>query len=277
MPNNFRTKNKKVLIIGVTSGIGEELARLFLKNNAMVSGTYRNKLDAETIDHEIDSYCLDLANRDSLEKLCADLKAINYQWDILIVSVATLEPIGSFLSVDFDEWKHSFDVNYFGQLELLHSLHKFHAKNATVVFFTGGAPNGVLEKYSAYSVAKIGLTKMVEYLDHEDSNVKYTIIGPGWVNTKIHKQTLHANDKAGNNLERTEKFLDNESEGTPMLDIYNCIDWLVEKPKDLVGGRNFSVVWDDWGTRSGNTILNEQLENNTDLYKLRRREPVVLK
>ncbi len=277
MPNKSSFKNKKVLIAGITSGIGEGLAKLFLNDDALVSGTYRNKLDVNKIDCEISRYYLDLSRPDSLDKLCHDFKSKNYQWDVLIISIATLEPIGSFLATDFGEWEQSFDVNYFGQLQLLHSLHKFHAHDATVVFFTGGAPNGVLEKYSAYSVAKIGLTKMVEYLDHEDPNVKYTIIGPGWVNTKIHEQTIHASDEAGCNLERTEKFLEKGAEGTSMLDIYNCIGWLVEKPKDIVGGRNFAVVWDDWGSRSGNDMLIEQLKNNSDLYKLRRLEPVSLK
>jgi len=273
MSNKSNFKNKNILIAGITSGIGEDLAQFYLNDSAIVSGSYRNKLDIGKIDSRISSYYLDLSKSSSLDKLCHDFKKNNYHWDVLIISIATLEPISSFLSTDFDEWKESFDINYFGQLQLLHSLHQFHSADATVVFFTGGAPNGVLEKYSAYSVAKIGLTKMVEYLDHEDQGAKYVIVGPGWVKTKIHEQTIQANIDAGSNLDRTTEFLKKGNEGTSMLDIYSCINWLIEKPKHMVGGRNFAVVWDNWGTRKGNTKLIEQLKNDADLYKLRRREP----
>lgn len=273
MSKKSNSKHKNILIAGITSGIGEDLAQLYLNDGAFVSGTYRNKLDVDKIDDKISSYHLDLSEQSSLEKLCDDLRSINYQWDVLIISIATLEPIGSFLSTDFGDWKQSFDINYFGQLQLLHSLHEFHGADATIVFFTGGAPNGVLEKYSSYSVAKIGLTKMVEYLDHEDQEAKYVIVGPGWVKTKIHEQTMNASKDAGSNLDRTTEFLTKGTEGTSMLDIYNCIEWLVDKPKHIVGGRNFAVVWDNWGDRSGNATLTEQLENNANLYKLRRLEP----
>jgi NAD(P)-dependent dehydrogenase (short-subunit alcohol dehydrogenase family) len=265
-----KSKNKNVFIAGITSGIGEDLAQLYLEDGAAVSGTYRNRLDVREVDEAINAYFLDLTKPSSLGRLCHNLESNNYQWDVLVISIGALEPISSFLATDFNVWKQSFDVNFFGQLQLLHSLHSFHAPDSTVIFFTGGAPNGVLEQYSAYSVAKIGLTKMVEYLDYEDENVKYVIIGPGWVNTKIHEQTIRASEKAGLNLERTEEFLKKEGEGTPILEIYDCIGWLVDKPKEIVGGRNFSVVWDNWKARNGSVTLLTQLKNDNNLYKLRR-------
>jgi len=271
MSKNLKSKN--ILIAGVTSGIGEELAELYLNDGAQVSGTHRIKSDTKKLNSDIQYHYLNMSDASSLESLCGHFEATGYQWDVLILSIGTLEPIGSFLSTNFTQWKESYEVNYFGQLELLHAIHKFHSPDATVAFFTGGAPNGVLDKYSSYSVAKIGLTKMVEYLDYEDSSAKYVIIGPGWVKTKIHEQTLNASDEAGKNLERTEEFIEKGGEGTPMIDIYNCINWLVSKPKDIVGGRNFAVVWDNWGVRSGSEKLIEQLSNDSDLYKLRRREP----
>ena len=96
---------------------------------------------------------------------------------------------------------------------------------------------------------------MVEYLDAENDNVKYVVVGPGWVNTKIHEQTLRAGGRAGENIDRIRGFLAAGGSGTPIQYIYDCINWLADAPKQLVGGRNFSVVSDTWGRRNGAAAL----------------------
>ncbi|MEW6329827.1 MAG: SDR family oxidoreductase [Pseudomonadota bacterium] len=260
------------MIAGVASGIGEGLAALYLRDGASVTGTYRSSIDKARIAPAITSYCVDITRPQDISTIVAELRTHGYRWDVLISSIGTLTPIGGFLNTDFGEWKRSFETNYFGQLDLVHSLRPLSRANATVVLFTGGAPGGVLPSFSAYSVAKIALTKMVEYLDAEDPDVKYLIVGPGWVNTKIHAQTLEAGEAAGGNLHRTRDFLTAGKPGTPMEDIYGCINWLVEQPKQVVGGRNFSVVWDAWGTRPQSDTLLRRLADNPALFKLRRYE-----
>lgn len=261
------------MIAGVTSGIGEGLARLYRRDGAAVAGTYRRAEDADRLVEGVSGHRVDVTDTASVTALAAGLASAGYRWNVLISSIGSLEPIGAFNAIDFGDWKRSFEANYFGQLHMAHSLRALHAPGATVVFFTGGAPNGVLPRFSAYSVAKIALTKMVEYLDAEDADIKYVIVGPGWVNTKIHEQTLRAGERAGVNMERTRDFLAAGGSGTPIQDIYECIKWLADAPKRLVGGRNFSVVWDAWGRRNGAAALAERLAADPDLFKLRRREP----
>ena len=273
MPSGGNMQPRHVLIAGVTSGIGEGLARLYRRAGTAVTGTYRRAEDADRLVEGVSGHRVDVTDGASVAALAADLKSAGYRWDMLISSIGTLEPIGAFHATDFEDWRRSFEANYFGQLHLVHALRALHAPGATVVFFTGGAPNGVLPRFSAYSVAKIALTKMVEYLDAEDDDIKYAIVGPGWVNTKIHEQTLRAGGRAGENIDRTRGFLAAGGPGTPIQDIYDCINWLADAPKQLVGGRNFSVVWDTWGSRNGVAELTGRLAADPDLFKLRRREP----
>lgn len=262
---------KKILIIGVNSGIGESLALQYLEDNAIVIGTYRTTpSDILNASNGIDLYQLDVIDSDSIALFIESLQNKEYRWDIVIFSVGLLEPIGNFFELNFTKWEASYSTNFFGQLKVMHEIRKFANPDATAIFFTGGAPNGVLHNFSAYSVAKIGLTKMVEYLDAEDNNVKYAIVGPGWVDTKIHEQTITAGNQAGENLERTSSFLKNKEQGTRLIDIYDCINWIVKKSKKIVGGRNFSVVWDTWGNRSDSDKLEYSLMHNNDFFKLRR-------
>ena len=136
-----------------------------------------------------------------------------------------------------------------------------------VAFFAGGGTNNPFRNYSAYCLSKILLIKMCELLDDEAGDLKTYILGPGYVRTKIHDETLRAAGQAGDNMEKTRRFL--ESDGTPMDDIFDCLEWCVAQDRSVVGGRNFSVVHDPW--RNGGAALAESLANDPDKFKLRRR------
>jgi len=95
--------------------------------------------------------------------------------------------------------------------------------------------------------------------------VRFVIVGPGWVKTKIHGSTLKAGVQAGANYQRTlEKLAGNE--WMPMERVLDCCDWLVNAPRESISGRNFSVVSDRWGTEE----LERRLAQEPNMYKLRR-------
>jgi NAD(P)-dependent dehydrogenase (short-subunit alcohol dehydrogenase family) len=134
-----------------------------------------------------------------------------------------------------------------------------------VLFFSGGGTNNATTYYSAYTVSKIALIKMCELLDAELPGCRFMILGPGWVKTKIHEATLRAGGRAGANYQRTIEKLGG-SECTPMENVLDCCDWLIELPRNLVSGRNFSVVFDRWGEPE----LEKKLAAEPHMYKLRR-------
>jgi NAD(P)-dependent dehydrogenase (short-subunit alcohol dehydrogenase family) len=188
-----------------------------------------------------------------------------YRWDLLISAIGTMEPIGKFFDLDPDEWAQSVHTNFVKQLRLLHTLWPMRAARPAVMFFAGGGTNGPFDRYSAYCVAKIALIKMVELLHHENPEANCFIIGPGYVKTKIHDETLRAGAAAGENLGKTKVLL--EGVGTPIDDIYDHMMWCVEQGRDVAGGRNFSTVHDAWGTKG----IVERLKNDPDMFRLRRR------
>jgi hypothetical protein len=95
--------------------------------------------------------------------------------------------------------------------------------------------------YSAYTIAKIALTKMCELLDAEVLDTSFVILAPGWVKTKIHQATLDAGHKAGPNYQKTITKLAGD-ECTPMETVLDCCDWLMKADRKVASGRNFSVV-----------------------------------
>ena len=58
----------------------------------------------------------------------------------------------------------------------------------------------------AYTLSKIASIKAVELLDAE-KDTKFTILGPGWVKTKIHKSTIDQPRSSGDNYKKQYKTL----------------------------------------------------------------------
>tara|TARA_B100000315_G_C14593809_1_gene597496 strand:+ start:6129 stop:6968 length:840 start_codon:yes stop_codon:yes gene_type:complete len=265
-------RRKKAIIISISSDIGIAIAQRWLKNGWDIYGTYRNKSDSveELGEKGVKLVHCDLSNNHSVKGACLKIKNMCSSWDNLILAPGTQEPVGPFENCDFNEWADSIQVNFTNQLrivyELLHNRNKGNELGACVLFFAGGGTNSATENYSAYTISKIALIKMCELLDTEIPDVRFTIVGPGWVKTKIHEATLEAGIRAGDNYEKTKQKL-NSDELTPMKDVIDCCDWLIDSRREIISARNFSVVFDCWGTEK----LIGLLENDENMYKLRRK------
>ena len=264
--------NKKtIFILGISSDIGIALAKRYAGNGFTIIGTYRSaKLLPELKNiRNCHLFFCDISDKESIRKFIGKYKKLDLSWDIFISCVGSQQPIGEFFDCDFEEWSDSIHVNVIEQLKMLHMVHRFRARKgtATVVFFAGGGTNNPVPLYSAYTASKIMLMKMCELLDNENKDMNIFIVGPGWVKTKIHRETLEQGKTIGKNYYKTKNFMESGT-GTSMDDIYSCIDWLTTKGKNVSGGRNFSIVYDHW--RNGGITLARQLRNDPDKFKLRR-------
>ena len=266
--------NHNAIIIGISSDIGYELAKRYSELKYTIVGTYRSQSYLQKISELSDChyYHCDISKITDIEAFKDFFSSLNKKWDLFISSVGTQKPIYNFFDCDFDEWSESIHTNAIEQLRVLHELYPYRDKDkiVDVVFFAGSGTNGPAPNYSAYTVSKIMLIKMCELLDSEYADINIFIVGPGWVRTKIHQETLDNKKGAGNNYYRTLKFVNGGIPATSEDDIFDCIEWLRSKGRKVVGGRNFSVVYDKWGGDKNGNILAQALLNDGDMYKLRR-------
>jgi NAD(P)-dependent dehydrogenase (short-subunit alcohol dehydrogenase family) len=260
-----------VFIAGISSDIGRELARLYRGRSRHVVGTYRNAAHVESLrdDPQLDLISCDVSRPESIRGAADRLEALNRPWDTFIGAVGQLDPIQPFFECDMDEWSTSLALNSIGQLRLLHAIYPLRKRDTLVkvAFLVGGGINGPFRNYSAYCLGKILLVKACELIHDEAPDVHTVAIGTGWVDTKIHRQTLDAGARAGANYERTRDFLASKQAGTACLDILACMDWCFSQNRAATGGRNVSVVHDAWREDAG---LGASLLRDADKYKLRR-------
>jgi NAD(P)-dependent dehydrogenase (short-subunit alcohol dehydrogenase family) len=272
MEINITERPLKAVVLGASSDIGNALCMDWIEKNWAVWGTYRTMSPSvEKLQGQLqDLVQCALDNVDSVDKACEILGQQLKNWDVVVLGPGLQEPIGLFESCDFDEWAHSIEVNFINQLRFLRGIlptkNQEPSENGpTVIFFAGGGVNNAPIRYSAYTVAKVAMVKMVELLAAEMPDVKFVIIGPGWVKTKIHNSVLASKENAGASYARTiEKFKNNEF--VPMDKVVECCNVMIEGDKAALTGRNISVEFDCWSEPQFLSFLNE----NSNIYKLRR-------
>jgi|TARA_B100001765_G_scaffold214495_1_gene182698 short-subunit dehydrogenase len=259
------------IIISISSDIGFYLAKDWLSNGIRVSGTYRIRTNHCDELEQLGAKLIkcDLSNVKSIDDSICKLNKLQ-KWDNLVIATGSQEPIGRFIDCNIDSWSNSINVNFISQIRFIHGLlpnrNLKDSSSPSVLLFAGGGTNSATTDYSAYTISKIASIKMVELLDAEITDTSFSILGPGWVKTKIHDSTLQSPESAGSNYFKTVEMLEKNGEKCyPMEKVIECCNWILSSPRELVGGRNFSSVFDPWESDEIEKIRKDQ--NN---FKLRR-------
>lgn len=160
---------------------------------------------------------------------------LSFRWDLVIIFVGKVSPVGNWWDLKQDEWEECVQSNLFVPLRVLREIwsKRKNETGCTVIWFAGSNPQKIMNGYSPYNTAKMAVLKLVEQLDHETPDCKFVALGPGYVKTKIHKATLDAN--------WPNERIARGDEGTSMESIYECLKWCVDQPKEMVGGINICV------------------------------------
>lgn len=263
---------KTILILSVSSDIGSFLAQKYLSSGHRVIGSYRSTqmIKALTQHPHCHLFACDIHDPQSLFLFVEHIKQLGVHWDTFISCVGYPLPLQSFFDSDFAQWQQSVEVNSLDQLRAIHMLYPLRNPQgiSDVVFFAGGGTNNAVVNFSAYTIGKIILTKMCEFLDAENPDLNIFIVGPGWTKTKTHQMILNDPHVSRVKYEETKRFLKNK-EGTCLEDIFSCIQWLCAQGRVIAGGRNFSVVYDPWRSSQREKLI-DQLKADSGMYKLRR-------
>jgi len=245
-------KEKKIIILSVNSEIGSSVALDFIKKKNSVIGKYNNKTKIinELKKKGVVLYKLDLKNKKKVDMVAKKILSKSKNWDYLVSATGSLEPISSILKSNIDKWESSIYINCLGQIRFLKNLLIKNKKKRKILFFAGGGTNNAIKNYSAYTLSKILLIKFVELLDFEEKLINVGILGPGYIETKLHKKKINNKENQKKKLNKVIKF----------------VNWFFLKSKKIVSGRNFSLINDEWGSKK----LDNLLKKNQDLYKLRR-------
>lgn len=186
--------DKRIWIIGASTGIGEALAKQFDQYGArcMVSARSKDKLEnlAKNLNKAV-PYSVDITKAETLEKAFNELMK---QWggiDLIVIMAGTYNEM-AVKDFDLEKVKKQIDVNLVGTMNVLDkTLPTFLKQKAGHICLVSsvagfrGLPNSL-----AYGPTKAALINLAEglYLELKPLNVGVSVVTPGFVDTPLTKQ-----------------------------------------------------------------------------------------
>ena len=183
---------KTIVVTGTSSGIGHQICIQAAKMNFHVISVSRNIEPLKDIGG-IESFAIDITNKDSVDEFIDNLKSQKIKIDILINNAGYLvnELFGD---TTYDSFKKIFDVNVFGLAEITRSLIPIINSDGHVINISSiGGVNGS-KKFpglSAYSSSKAAVIALTEVLAEEHQNgPSFNVLALGAVQTKMLKEAF---------------------------------------------------------------------------------------
>lgn len=193
------SKSKNILITGVSTGIGYDVAKVFLKNGYHVYGSVRNPADAERLNAEFGdgftALTFDVTDTEGVFQAAAALEAeIGKEGLCGLVNNAGIAVGGPFIDLPLEEFRHQFDVNVFGLIAVTKAfLPLLGAKEnpgydpGRIVQISSVAGRHGMPFLSAYAGSKYAVEGITESMRKELMlyGIEVILIEPGPIKTHI--------------------------------------------------------------------------------------------
>lgn len=191
-----RFEGKSVLITGASAGIGEALAREFVREGASVVLAARRLDRLEALEREIKegggqalSVECDVTRDGDMEKA---VEAADEGFGGLDVAVANAgySVLGHADKLGLDDYRRQFETNVFGVLRTLYAALPSLRKTRGRLVIVGSIAGHVSSPWaSAYTMSKFAVRALAEALHGElaHQGVTVTLASPGFVRSEIHK------------------------------------------------------------------------------------------
>lgn len=186
-------KDKVVVIMGASSGIGDATANLLASKGAKLSIAARRldrleEIKKQNPDAEIKTFKADVTKAEEVEKVITDTVAEYGRVDVLFNN-AGIMPVNNLDQLAHDEWQNMLNINVKGVLNGIAAALPVMKKQKSGHIITTSSVLGyeVLPGYAAYSGTKYAVRAIMEGLRQEEhaNNIKTTIIAPGSVRTEL--------------------------------------------------------------------------------------------
>lgn len=178
-------QNQRVVVIGGTSGIGLEVAKLFSHQGAkvIVASRSKEKLAAaqEQAGLELDGYILDFRDEQQNEQFFQKVG----EFDHLIVTAGD-GIMGSFAALPVEQAKFAFDSKFWGQYLIVKSSLPYIKKSGSITLTSGVYGLRPAQGASTLAAINSAVEGLVRGLAVDLAPIRVNAVSPGLVDTPIY-------------------------------------------------------------------------------------------
>ncbi|MCC5833685.1 MAG: SDR family NAD(P)-dependent oxidoreductase [Opitutales bacterium] len=214
----------KILITGVSSGLGHALAELYLNQGASVYGCSRRRPE-DLIAQGLEFESIDLTEPDTsataFEKWIGGID----RWDLVILNAGKLGEIRDLADTPLDDLRETMEINVWSNKWLLDALFAQSESIQQVVAISSGASRSGNRGWNGYGISKAALNMLVQLYAAEQPGTHFSSLAPGLVDTAM--QDYLTNEADAERFETVQRL--REAKGTrDMPDALTCARQLLE-------------------------------------------------
>ena len=174
----------KILITGVSSGLGYDLAKIYLKKGAEVFGCSRR------CPHDLVSQGLNFCSIDFSDQIETQKKIGNWlkevgDFNMVILNAAKLGIIEDIRDTKIGDLKETMQINMWANKSLLDELLKSNRKVNQVIAISSGASITGNRGWNGYSLSKASLNMFIKLYAAECADTHFISLAPGLINTAM--------------------------------------------------------------------------------------------
>ncbi|MDJ0571761.1 MAG: SDR family oxidoreductase [Pleurocapsa sp. MO_192.B19] len=206
-------KNKRVVIIGGSSGIGLATAKMAAAEGAkvIIAGRTESKLKAAMaeIGNDVDTYTVDLTEEASIKALFEQVGSFDH-----LVITGPAPQFGHFLELNIEQVHQEFEGKFWGQYRAAWYGAKSISQSGSIVFMSGAYRARPVPGASSLAAVQAGIEGLARGLAIDLSPVRVNVISPGLTDTPI-IQSAFADDARLKLYEEQANMLPAKRIGTP--------------------------------------------------------------
>jgi len=180
-------KPKRILITGVSSGIGLGLTRECLQQNWAVYGTARHAPDLGKTDRFHFVTC-DLSKEKEIVSAMRKLLGSIDSLDLAVLNAGILGPFGDLREQSQEEIERVMQVNVWANKAILDTLFERDVKIRQVVAISSSASVNPCRGWGGYAISKAALNMLISLAATEHPETHFCSLAPGLVDTAMQDQ-----------------------------------------------------------------------------------------
>lgn len=173
-----------IYITGVSSGLGQGLAQVYLEQGATVYGCSRREPN-RLVEWGLHFQAIDLSDADTGEALLnKQIQGVDH-FDRVILNAAKLGKIRDMQDTPLTDLRETMEINLWANKWILDAIFSKSRTVTQVVAISSGASKSGSRGWNGYSLSKAALNMLVKLYAGERPETHFTSLAPGLVDTAM--------------------------------------------------------------------------------------------